>query len=119
MAAANLDTKKVTGQLNTVNSNALTAFDASAGAEFTCTSADNKTILVLFNSDASNDETVVIKAPANPTLGVGTGATDKSVTIKKGEAGVVMIESARYMNKDGKVKLTGSADVKGLVVEFK
>lgn len=119
MAAANLDTKKVSGVLNTVNTNALTAFDGTDGAEFTVTSADNKTVLVLYNSDASNNEDVVIKAPANPTLGVGTGATDKTVTIKKGEAGVVMIESTRYMNKDGKVKLTGSADVKGLVIEFK
>lgn len=119
MAIANLDTNKVKGSLNTINQGKLTAFDGTDGAQFTLENADAETILVLVNTDTTNDEDVVIKAPANPPLGQGSAGGDKTVTIEKGNVAVVMVESMRYMDASThKVKLTGSADIKGLLVEM-
>lgn len=119
MAVANLDTKKIKGNFNDINQGELTAFNATDGAEFTLVNPDAETMLVLYNSDTTNDEDVVLKAPAKAPLGTGTGGTDRTITIEKGNVAVVMIESMRYMDAEThKVKLTGSADVKGLLVEM-
>lgn len=113
MAIANLDTNKVSGKFNDVNVATLTAFDATAGAEYTPTKADERTIVLIYNSDASNAENVTIKAPTNKTF---ASKKDKVVSVGAGKVALVMVESAAYMDAStGKVTLAGSADVKAAV----
>lgn len=119
MAAANLNTNKVTAEYNNIKAGTLTALDGTDGGVYTVSNPDAETLFVIVNTDSSNAETVAIKAPTNPALGVGTGAlTDKEVSVAKSTTAVAMIESMRYMNADGTIKITGSADVKVLVVEM-
>lgn len=116
MAAANLDTNKKVGKYNTINvEGGLTAFDGTDGATFTMPRADERVILVLQNTDASNAETVTLKAPANPSK-IGGALADVAISVPASKQALVMVESARFCDATtGLVKLTGSADVKGQI----
>jgi hypothetical protein len=119
MAAANLDTNKLTGELNDIKAVTLTALDATDGGEYTVTKGDERTVLVIVNTDGTNAENVVIKAPAHPVLGVGTGFPDKTVSVAKSATAVCYVESMRYMDAaTGKVTIKGSADVKVGVIQM-
>jgi len=119
MAAANLDTNKLTGELNDIKALTLTALDATDGGTYTATKGDERTVLVIQNTDSSNAEDVVIKAPAHPVLGVGTGFPDKTVSVAKSATAVCYVETMRYLDAaTGKVTIKGSADVKVGVVQI-
>lgn len=118
MAVANLDTKKINGKFNTVNVTELTAFDGTAGAEYTPEKGDERVMAVIYNSDASNAEDVTIKAPTNPSK-IGGAIADVKVSVGAGKIALVMIESAKFADEvTGKVTLLGSADVKGAVFQM-
>ncbi len=118
MAVANLDTKKINGKFNTVNVTELTAFDGTAGAEYTPEKGDERVMVVIYNSDDSNAEDVTIKAPANPSK-IGGAIADVKVSVGAGKIALVMIESAKFADEvTGKVTLLGSADVKGAVFQM-
>lgn len=118
MAVANLDTKKINGKFNTVNVTELTAFDGTAGAEYTPEKGDERVMVVIYNSDASNAEDVTIKAPTNPSK-IGGAIADIKVSVGAGKIALVMIESAKFADEvTGKVTLLGSADVKGAVFQM-
>lgn len=70
MAVANLDTKKITAgyQDQTLQLVEETALDGTDGGEFTVTAPEGRFVLLIHNSDASNNETVTIKAPAKPMM---------------------------------------------------
>lgn len=119
MAAANLNTNKVSLKNNTVNTGfTFTAFDGTDGAEYTVGASDTKTVLLIQNTDSSNAENVTIKSPTNPALGVGTAHPDKVVSVAADGLAIVQIESTKFMDANGKVKLTGSADVKAVLLEM-
>lgn len=118
MAVANLDTNKVSGKYNTINVGTLTAFDATDGAEYTPTKGDERVMVLIYNSDTSNAETVTLKAPTNPNK-VGGAIADVAVSVGAGKVAMLMVESAKYVDiSTGKVKLTGTADVKAQVFEM-
>lgn len=118
MAVANLDTKKINGKFNTVNVTELTAFDGTAGAEYTPEKGDERVMVVIYNSDASNAEDVTIKAPTNPSK-IGGAIADVKVSVGAGKIALVMIESAKFADEvTGKVTLLGSANVKGAVFQM-
>lgn len=118
MAAANLNTNKLTAEFNNIKVGTFTTLDGSDGGVFNVTNADAETLILIQNTDSSNAETVTIKAPTNPCMGAGSGFPDKAVSVAKSSIAACMIESARYMNADGTIKITGSADVKVLVVQM-
>ena len=118
MAAANLDTNKLTGAFNTISTATETALDGTDGGTYTVTKGDERTVLSIHNTDTSNAENVTIKAPTNPALGKGTGFPDKQVSVAAGKVAVAYVESTRYMDAaTGKVTIAGSADVKVTVVQ--
>lgn len=118
MAAANLNTNALKAEVNNIKAGTLTALDGTDGGEYTVANPDSETLFIIVNTDSSNAETVTIKCPANPAMGKGAGFPDKAVSVAKSTTAVMMVESARYMGADGKIKITGSADVKVLVVEM-
>ncbi len=119
MAVANLDTNKIRAGFHTGTAIVETALDATAGGEFTVTNADERTAIIIHNSDASNAENVTIKAPAKPAMGTGAGYADTTISVAAGKTVVMMIETQKFMEADThKVKLAGSADVKVTVVEL-
>lgn len=118
MAVANLDTNKINGAYNTVNVANLTAFDGTAGAEYTPEKSDERVMVVIYNSDASNAEDVTIKAPKNPSK-IGGAIADVKVSVGAGKIAMVMVESAKFVDEEtGKVTLAGSADVKAAVFQM-
>lgn len=90
---------------------ATAAVDATDGALITCDKADHKMLIIMENADTTNAETVTIKA------GNGIqGAKDWTVSVPKSSTMVVTVESGFYKNvsgtNKGKIKITGTADVK-------
>lgn len=118
MATANLNTNALKAGMNTITAGTLTALDGTDGGTYTVANPDSETLFIIVNTDSSNAETVTIKSPANPCMGKGTAFPDKAVSVAKSTTAVMMVESARYMGADGKIVITGSADVKVLVVEM-
>ena len=119
MAAANLDTNKLTGEFNDIKALTLTTLDGTDGGTYTVTKGDERTVLVIQNTDADNAENVTIKAPAHPVLGVGTGFPDKVVSVAAASTAICYVESMRYMDAaSGKVTIKGSADVDVGVVQI-
>lgn len=118
MAAANLNTNKLVAGINDIKTGTFTALDGTDGGVYTVSNPDAETLIIIQNTDSSNAETVTIKKPANPCMGEGTAFPDKAVSVAKSSTAVAMIESMRYMGADGKITITGSADVKVLVVEM-
>ena len=117
MAIVNLDSAKLTAKINEVNVGTLTA-STTDGLEYTVNRPDDKTMLVVYNSGSSAAK-LTIKAPKNKCY-AGVVA-DKEVEVAAGKLAVVQVETARYMDAETK-KITfgsASADLKGLVVEFK
>ena len=118
MAAANLNTNKVALGDNALTAVTLTALDGTDGGEYTVANPSSETLFIVVNADTSNAETVTLKKPASPCMGEGTAFPDKAVSVAAGKTAVLRVESMRYMGKDGKIKLTGSADVKVAVIEM-
>lgn len=118
MAATNLNTNKLTAEVNNIKAGTFTALDGTDGGVYTVSNPDSETLFIIQNTDESNAETVTIKAPANPCLGVGCAGKDKAVSVAASATAVATVESMHYMNADGTIKITGSADVKVLVVEM-
>lgn len=118
MAAANLNTNKVTAEYNNIKVGTLTALDGTDGGVYTVSNPDAETLFIIVNTDSSNAENVTIKAPTNPAMGVGTAFPDKVVSVAKSSTAVAMVESMKYMDANGTILIKGSADVKVLVVEM-
>lgn len=119
MAAANLDTNALDAKFNDIKATTGTALDGTDGGTYTVASADERTLLIIQNTDGTNAENVTIKAPAKPALGKGSAFADKVVSVAKSGIAVAMVESMRYMEADThKVKIAGSADVKVSVIKM-
>lgn len=114
MAIANLETAKVATGFNEIEPLALTAFDATAGAEYVVTGSDENIIVVVVNADASNAENLTIVAPTNKLW--TSALADQVVSIPASEVVVLRLESAKYMDASTrKITLKGTADLKGAV----
>ncbi len=87
------------------------AADAGDGLVITPTGGDQRMLIYCENSDAANAETVTIKGGQGP-LAMG----DLTLSFAAGAKKVINVESGRYMGSDGKIRLTGSADVKVAVI---
>lgn len=90
---------------------ATAAIDAVDGALITCDKADQKMLIIMENADAANAENVTIKA------GNGIqGTEDLVIALAASQKKVITIESGKYKNvsgtNKGKIKITGTADVK-------
>lgn len=119
MAVANLDTNKVTAKWNDIIALTPTALDGTDGGAYTVTARDERIMIIIQNTDDTNAENVVIKAPAHPQMGAGTGLADKTVSVAKSTTAVALIEAVRYADAvTGKITIKGSADVKVSVVQF-
>ena len=66
MAAANLDTNALDAKFNDIKATTGTALDATDGGVYTVANADERTLLIIQNTDGTNAENVTIKAPAKP-----------------------------------------------------
>lgn len=90
---------------------ATAAVDAADGALITCDKADQKMLIIMENADGANAEDVTIKA-GNGVQGVNDLVINLAASQKK----VVTVESGKYKNisgtNKGKIKITGTADVK-------
>lgn len=90
---------------------ATAAVDAADGALITCDKADQKMLIIMENADGANAENVTI-VKGNGVQGVA----DLVVALAASEKKVITIESGKYKNlsgtNKGKIKVTGTADVK-------
>jgi len=119
MAAANLDTNKVTAEMNLFKAITPTALDGTDGGEYTVTAANDRMFLVITNTDSSNAEDVTVKAPAHPLMGTGTGMADLTISVAKSTTTIALIDALRFADAaTSKIKITGSADVKVSVVQM-
>lgn len=119
MAAANLDTNKVTAEMNKFKAITPTALDGTDGGEYTVTAANDKMFLIITNVDSSNAENVTVKAPAHPLMGTGTGMADMTISVAASTTVVALIDALRFADAEtAKIKITGSADVKISVVQM-
>lgn len=84
-----------------------TACDATDGLLVTPTAADQKLLIIVENSDAANAETVTIAAGTGP-MAAGAYAFSVAASTTK----YLVLESGRYAQSTGKIKITASADVK-------
>ena len=87
------------------------AIDATDGATLTPTAADERLMIMMINSDASNATTCTIK---KPTSGYGIGAVaDLAITLAAGVTKVICIETNRfkaaYGDDKGKIKFVDTA----------
>ena len=91
------------------------AIDATDGLEFVMDESDEKYVVLIQNTDTTNDETVTIKK-GNGIQGVA----DYTATIEKGTTVAISLDSGAYKNVSGtdkgKVVITGTADVEVAVV---
>jgi hypothetical protein len=91
------------------------AIDATDGLEFVMDESDEKYVVLIQNTDSSNDETVTIKK-GNGIQGVA----DYTAKVGKGETVAISLDSGAYKNVSGddkgKVVITGTADVEVAVV---
>lgn len=111
-AAATGKFTTVRNQSKALGSN-LVAVDATDGIIFDCKGYSNDKLMFVFqNTHASTAKDVVLKAPS--TGGYAKADTDITVSsLAAGAVGVAFVETAKYADKDGKIKFTGSsADVK-------
>lgn len=119
MAAANLDTNKLSGEFNNIKAITFTALDGTDGGEYTVKTGNERIVVLIQNTDDTNAETVTIKSPAHPALGTGTAFADKAVSVAKSAFAAAYVESMRYMDATtGKIKITGSADVNVAILEI-
>ena len=84
-----------------------TACDATDGLLVTPTRADSKILLIVENSDSSNAETVTVVGGVGP-MAYGNYAVSVAAATTK----YLVLESGRYAQSTGKIKITGTADVK-------
>lgn len=90
---------------------ATAASDATDGVLITCDKDDQKMLIIIENVDASNAETVTI------LKGDGLqGVSNLAVSVPASSMRCVVVESGRFKNVSGtlkgKIKITGTADVK-------
>ncbi len=117
MVIANLETAKEITGFNEIVPTALTAFDASAGAEYVVTGSDENVIMLVVNTDAGNAEDLTIKAPTNKMW--SSALADLTVSIPASEVTILRLESAKYMDPvTKKITFAGTADVKAAVFVF-
>lgn len=87
------------------------AVDAVDGALITCDKADQKMLIIMENADVANAENVTI-VKGNGVQGVADLVVALAASGKK----VITVESGKYKNVSGtlkgKIKITGTADVK-------
>ena len=103
---------KVDNEAKALGTN-LVAVDATDGIIFDTKGYSNDRIMFVFqNTHASTAKDVVLKAPTNG----GYAAADTDLTVSSlaaGAVGVAFVETAKYADKTGKIKFTGSsADIK-------
>lgn len=111
-AAAEGKFTKVRNQAKALGSN-LVAVDATDGIIFDCKGYSNDKLMFVFqNTHATTAKDVVLKAPS--TGGYAKADADLTVSsLAAGAVGVAFVETAKYADKDGKIKFTGaSTDVK-------
>ena len=86
--------KKVAGE---------SASSASDGFKLTMPDADESVFLVAENTHSATAYKVIVKAPTNS----GYAATDEDLELElsAGEKAIIRIESARFANTDGTVKV--------------
>ena len=83
------------------------ALSATDGALITSNAPDEKMLVIVQNSDTTNAETVTIKA------GTGyAGASDLEVSVAASTTKMCVLESARFKDSDGKIKISGSTGIK-------
>ncbi len=117
MAIVNLDSAKIKAKYNEVNVGTLTA-STTDGLEYTVEKQDERTLLIVENTDTSNPYDLTIKAPVNKCY--AGAVADKVVEIGAGKIAVVPVETAKYMDAVTK-KVTFDSEnavIKAVVVEF-
>ena len=93
---------------------AVAASDATDGILITPSKPDGQLLIYCQNSDGSNAETVVIKGGYFKPFAAG----DLSLSFAASAVKVIAIETGKYLQSSGKIKMTGSADVKVSVIEL-
>lgn len=119
MAVANLDTNKVKFyKHNVANAVTFTAIDTTDGAEFKPTAKSGR-ILILVKALGTTSHDVKVKAATtgdSPWKGLSDFTIETGTTA--GAIITAMIDTARYINADGKIKITCSAAETIAIVEL-
>jgi len=80
-----------------------TADSATDGFEFAMKNSDEYVNVIVYNSDESTEYDITIKAPTNG--GYFASSADETHELAPGEYAQIKIESARFANNKGIVKL--------------
>lgn len=111
--------KVLTGVKAPYNEATTIAFEAATAAadgfEYTLQGSDEYTFFVVQNTHGSAAKTITVKAPTNG--GYAATDTDLVKSVASGAFAVIRVESARFANNDGTIKLIPeSTDVKVVAV---
>ena len=88
---------------------------AADGFEYTLQGSDEYTLFVVQNTHGSAAKTITVKAPTNGSYAATD--TDLVKSIASGAFAVIRVESARFANNDGTIKLIPeSTDVKVVAI---
>lgn len=99
--------KELTGVKAPYNEATSIAFEVATAADdgfkYKLQGSDEYTLFVVQNAHASAAKTITVKAPTNG--GYAATDTDLVKSISAGEFAVIRVESARFANNDGTIKL--------------
>ena len=110
MTPVKADYNKITG----ITMEAATS--ASDGFEFKLKNTDEYVFVVVQNTHGSNAGTITVKAPTAGSY-CAASADLVSSSIAAGGLAVIRVESAKYANNDGTIKLVpSSTDVKAVAI---